>query len=215
MTLTKGNMRWYYIACLLVPVATICVVACVTTAPPFTVPATLTPASATQPPVTGLPTAGVSGAPTHSLVTKETTVTPGQGGIRGHGQAIHKSDVSTFPDSVMTDGEVLFIPEEHAADLAETPDFDPSKMNYMGHAYFQLDESQLAELDGAAAVIGADGRFPLDIPAGDYFVCLADIFVGHTAGPPYSVVGCQVIDLPSEASLTVSWGEGGVEATLD
>ena len=150
--------------------------------------------------------------PTPQQTARKETV---ENGIRGQGLAFYQSDVMTMPDSVYTFGEVLFIPEEHAEDLAETADFDPSKMNYMSHAFFQVDEFRLAQLAGAAAVIGAGGRFPLDIPAGHYFVCLADIFPGHTAGPPYSVVGCALIDLPNDASLTVSWGEGGVQASLD
>ena len=68
---------------------------------------------------------------------------------------------------------------------------------------------------GAVAVIGPGGRFPLDIPAGHYYVCLADTFSSHTAGPPYSVVGCAVIGLPHKASLTVSWGEAGALFTLN
>ncbi len=135
--------------------------------------------------------------------------------IGGQGIAIYLSDVSTFPDSVLTHGEVLFIPEEHAEDLAEAAGFDPSRMIHMTHTYFQVDESQLAKLAGTAAVIGAEGRFPIDIPAGRYFVCLADIFPLHTAGPPYTVVGCGVIDLSNDASLTVSWGEGGAQVTLE
>ena len=129
--------------------------------------------------------------------------------------AVSKSDVSDIPDSVLTVGVVLFVPQEHAADLAETGDFDLSDFDGMRHAFFQLDESRLAKLEGSTAVIGADGLFPIDIPDGHYFVCLADTFAGHTAGPPYSVVGCDVIDLANDASLTVSFGEAGVEATLD
>ena len=148
--------------------------------------------------------------------------------IGGQGIAIHLSDVSTIPDFVITQGEVLFIPEEHAEDLAEKAGFDPSKisymskwnyiqkMEYMSHALFQLDESQFAKLSGAAAVIGADGPFPLNIPAGPYFVCLADsLSIDHTGGPPYSVGGCGLIDLPNGASLTVTWGEGGLQAGLE
>ncbi|MDA1127749.1 MAG: hypothetical protein O2913_03490 [Chloroflexi bacterium] len=135
--------------------------------------------------------------------------------VTGQGLAVSKSDVSELPDSVLTFGEVLFVPQEHAVDLAEAADFDPPGIDGMRHAFFQLDQSQFAKLNGAAVVIGTDGRFPLDIPAGQYFVCLANSFVGHTSGPPYSVVGCSVIDLPKNTSLTVSFGEGGVEVTVD
>ena len=228
MTLAVSQMRRYFIACLLALTATISWGACGPSSTPF---ATSTPAtnyavmstatptlapiyaatSTATPKPLPMPTMAASPRPTRRQTKSKETV---KGGIRGQGLAISKSDVMTMPDSVLTAGEVLFIPEEHAEDLAETVDFDPSKMSYMGHALFQLNEFRLSKLAGAAAVIGADGRFPLDIPAGRYFVCLADIFSGHTAGPPYTVVGCAVIDLPNDASLTVSWGEGGVQAGL-
>ena len=167
------------------------------------------------PPVTGEPSTSVSSVPITGSATEGTAGTPGAGGVPGKGLAVTKSDVNGLSDSVLTAGEVLFIPEERAADMAGAASFDPSDIDSMRHAFFQLDGSRLAELAGAAAVIGADGRFPFDIPAGRYLVCLADSFVDHTAGPPYSVVGCDVIDLPGGASLTVSFGEGGVEAILD
>lgn len=169
-----------------------------------------------QPPATQEPTTGVNSVSTPDPTTEGPAVTPDAGGIGGQGLAISKSDVSGLADSALTAGEVLFIPEEHAAGLAETAGFDPSDTGGMRHATFQLDESQLAELAGTAAVIGADGRFPLQVAPARYLVCLADSFVDHTAGPPYSVVGCDLpVDIPEGASLTVTFGEGGVEASLD
>lgn len=168
-----------------------------------------------QPPATEQSTTSVGSVPTPGSPAEGATVTPGADGIPEPGLAVSKSDVSGLPDSMLTAGEVLFFPEERAADLAETAGFDPLDIDGMRHAFFQLSEPRLVELAGTAAVIGASGRFPLDIPAGQYVVCLADSFVDHTAGPPYSVVGCDLVDLPNDASLTVSFGEGGVEAALD
>ena len=101
---------------------------------------------------------------------------------------------------------------ERGEDLAEMTDFDQSKMNHLPFSRFQLDESQFAKLEVRAAVIGAEGRFPLDIPAGLYFVCLADAFprptTGATPGPPYMVAGCDAIGLAKDASLTMVFSEG-------
>ncbi len=195
--------KWYFIGGLLALALTICWVACSNSSTPLPT-ATMTPSPV--PTVPPMPRA----TPTQTE-PKETV----ERSIRGQGLVIHVSDVSTIPDFVITQGEVLFIPEEHAEYLVETANIDPSKMNYMSHAYFQLDESQFAKLAGAAAVIGADGRFPLDIPAGPYFVCVADsLSIDPTAGPPYSVGGCGLIDLPNGASLTVTLGEGGVRPIL-
>ena len=69
---------------------------------------------------------------------------------RSVGVAISKDD-SNLPDEVLTPGEVLFIPEEHAEDLAEAANLDPADINLLGRGWFQLDEFQLAELAGTAA----------------------------------------------------------------
>jgi hypothetical protein len=153
--------------------------------------------------------------PTEGQESEEAQVTPVESGISGQGLAISKSDVSDLESSLLTSGEVLFIPEEHAVNLAAVGGFDPSDVDSMRHAFFQIEDESFAQLAGIAATIGTDGRFTIGVPAGYYLVCLANIFVDHSPGPPYSVVGCDVIDLPNEASLTVSFGEGGAEAILD
>ncbi len=212
--------KWYFIGGLLALALTICWVACgasPTVAPTSTDGPSPTPTDTPTPlpllTMTPTPVATVPPLPT-STPTQTVPKEMVESVIRGQGMAINKDDTG-FPDWAMEKGEVLFIPEEHAEDLAEAAGFDPSRMIRMTHTLFQVDESQLAMLAGTAAVIGAEGRFPIDIPAGRYFVCLADIFPLHTAGPPYTVVGCGVIDLSNDASLTVSWGEGGVQPTLE
>ena len=195
---------------LLVPIIVIGLVGCGTSATPDTAP---TPSSTEPVPPSPLPTASVTPPPG---ITPQQTESKEKVeiGIRRQGLAVSKSDVSDIPDSELTAGEVVFVPEEQAVGLADTAGFDRSDIEGMRHALFRLDESRLADLDGAAAAIGADGRFVFDIPNGRYFVCLADSFADHTTGPPYMVVGCDVIDLVNDAPLTVSFGEAGVEATL-
>ncbi len=228
MTSLKRGTKWYFIGGLLALTLTVFWAACVpssTPAPTSIVGSSATPTDTKIPvPMPTMTPNPVTTAPPLPTATPTQTVPKEmvESVIRGQGIAIQVSDVSSFPDFVITQGEVLFIPEEHAEDLVEMAGFDPSKMNYMqkmeyiSHALFQLDEPQFAKLAGAAAVIGADGRFPIDIPAGPYFVCLADsLSIDHTAGPPYSVGGCALIDLPNDASLTVTWGEGGLQAGLE
>ena len=192
MTSIKKATKSYLIGRLLALTLMICLTACVSSTPA----PTSTPPLPTSPPTQTVPKGLVE------------SVIPGQG------MAISKDDTG-LPDEVLTPGEVLFIPEEHAEDLAEAVNLDPANIHLLGRGWFQLDEFQLAKLAGTASVIGADGRFPIEVPAGPYFVCIADIFYDHTAGPPYSVVGCLVVDLPNDASLTVSWGEAGFLVHLE
>lgn len=70
-------------------------------------------------------------------------------------------------------------------------------------------------MEGTATPLDGSGRFPVDVAAGRYLVCLADVFPDHSPGPAYSVVGCDHIDLPEVPRLLVSFGEGGVEAALE
>lgn len=172
-------------------------------------------ASGSQSPDTTELSTTVSSVPVTGSATEGTAVTPSEGGVPLRGRAVNKSDVSGLADSVLTSGDVLFVPEDRAADLAREVGLDLSDIDGTRHAFFELAGSRLADLTGVAAAIGADGSFSLDIPAARYLVCLADIFVDHTSGPPYTVVGCDVVDVATSASLTVSFGEGGVEATLE
>ena len=171
-------------------------------------------ASSSQSPDSTEKSASVTSVPTTGSGTEGPAVTSDVSDLLGRGLAVNKSDVSGLADSVLSSGEVLFVPEDRATDVAREVGFDLSNIDGMRHAFFELDESRLAELTGVVASIGTDGSFRFDIPAGRYLVCLANIFVDHISGPPHSVVVCDVIDVAIGASLTVSFGEGGVEATL-
>lgn len=147
--------------------------------------------------------------------TQEIELTPGGSSVNRQGLAISKSDVSGLQDSVLSAGDVIFIPWEYAIELGSIGGFDPSNIDSTRYAFFQLDATDLNRMVGMAATIGPDGYFAVDVQAGQYFVCLANIFVDHSPGPPYSVVGCDIIELPVDGSLTVSFGEGGSEAVID
>jgi hypothetical protein len=130
--------------------------------------------------------------------------------------AVSASDVSGLPGSPLMSGTVLFVALARAADVAAMASVEPGNASQLAHASFVVDRAGATALGATAVAIGADGRFPVAVPDGRYLVCLADIFADHTAGPPYSVVGCAEVTLPAApaAGLTVSFGEGGVEARL-
>jgi hypothetical protein len=111
-------------------------------------------------------------------------------------------------------GAVLFVPAAQEAALGQTGNFDPSDPSAMTRASFELTAERLQALGGSAATI-TDGRFPLNGTGGNYVVCLADSFADHTPGPPYSVVGCARVNVAEGASITVSFGEAGVQAKSD
>ncbi len=214
MASLKRGTKWYFIGGLLALELTISWFACVPSSAPAPTSTVVSSPTPTVTPTT-LPTTTMTPKPVTTTPPMPTS-TPAQtepkemikSSIGGQGIAIFKDDTG-LPDWVMEKGEVLFIPEEHAEDLAEAANLDPADINRAWRGWFQLDEFQLAELAGTAAVIGADGRFPIDVPAGPYFICIADIYIGHTAGPPYTILACDVIELPNDASLTVSWGKRG------
>ena len=104
--------------------------------------------SSSQPPGAREPSTSIESVPITGSAAEEPAVTPHAGGVPGRGQAVNKSDVSGLTDSVLSSGEVLFVPEDRATDLAGTAGFDPSDIDGMRHAFFELDESRLAELAG-------------------------------------------------------------------
>lgn len=132
------------------------------------------------------------------------------------GLVFSRSDVSGVPDSPLVSGTVLFVPQERAADVAAMAGMSLGDVSRLAHASFVMDQTNASTLGAIAVNIDVSGRFPVSVPAGRYVVCLADVFADHTAGPPYSVVGCAEVPLPaaSVAGLSVSFGEGGVEVRL-
>lgn len=134
----------------------------------------------------------------------------------GSGVALSRSDVGGVPNSALTSGTVLFVPSARATDVATMAGVEPGSAAELAHASFALDEAATSALGAIAVAIGGDGRFPVTVADGRYLVCLADIFVDHVAGSPYSVVGCAEVALPTDpaSGLSVSFGEGGVEALL-
>lgn len=153
-------------------------------------------------------------APTTSPARESTAVTTSTVPIEpGRGRAISVSDVSGIPDSLVTSGSVLFVEQARTGELAALSGVDLSDANASRHARFSVDADNLAALGAVAVPLDDKGRFPIDVGAGSYLVCLADTFPGDSPGPPYSVVGCDRAELASDAGLELSFGEGGVEAT--
>lgn len=154
-------------------------------------------------------------APGSSTPSPEATEPPARTGSSPEGVAISKSDVSGIEDSPMSRGTVLFIPDEREEQLGDTAGIDPSDPGQSRYTSFHLAEERLSELDGSASEIEVGGGFSVDVRSGDYFICLSDAFSGHSPGPPYSVVGCDLATIDGDDGVKVSHGEAGVEATPD
>ncbi|MFC7615055.1 hypothetical protein ACFQV2_17585 [Actinokineospora soli] len=134
------------------------------------------------------------------------TTTPEATAVTGSGRVISRSDVGGLPDSPVESGSVLVVPADKAAALVSL-----AGAGDLAHASFAVSDADARGLGAAVVPIGADGRFALPDAPGRYLVCLADTFPDHEPGPPYSVVGCAAAELPAPG-LTVSFGEGGVQA---
>lgn len=158
---------------------------------------------------------GEVSAPGASTPVPDATDTPAGRETERAGVAISRSDVSGIADTPISSGEVLFIPDEREADLSDTAGVEPSDPTESRYSSFEVAETRLVELDGAAAQLGDDGRFSVNVQAGGYFVCLSNAFPSHTLGPPYSVIGCDIAVIDGDGEVTVFHGEGGVEATPD
>jgi hypothetical protein len=153
--------------------------------------------------------------PTPVETTEGGTTVTSAPDARAEGQAVSVSDVSGLEGSALTAGSVVFVPEGQAGAVAAMAGTDSAEPGGLRHAGFSLDEASLAGLGATATALDGSGRFPVDVAAGRHLVCLADVFPDHSPGPPYSVVGCDHIDLPETPRLLVSFGEGGVEAALE
>lgn len=158
----------------------------------------------------GGPTTSVTPAASTQMPTPPSGA-PSSGALR-RGHVVAKSDVSGLPDTPATAGRVLIVPAERAAEVAADGGFDSGDLDGMRHATFDVSPESLAQLDGVAPQISDKGDFDVEVAAGRYLVCLADVFPDHGPGPPYSAIGCDLVELATGAGLTVSFGEAGVEA---
>lgn len=197
------NRRWYGPGCAVALLAVV-LAGCADSA--GTDPSSERAATSTTQPAAG------QASPTKEITP--TTEETGSPAPVGEGIAISVSDVEGQPDFPISSGEVLFFSGEQIEEIGEQFDFDPRNPNRSSFVFFQLDDAQLERYRGALTEI-EDGRFRLDVPAGEYLVCLANIYAGHSLGSPYAVAGCHLAALSGGASLTVTHGEGGVRASVE
>lgn len=164
---------------------------------------------------TSEPEPAAAEATTTTAVTAPKADTSGalvSGAAPGVGVAVSKSDVSGIDDSRLVAGTVLFVPAAGFEALSDIVALDPAGLPY---ANFTVGEEELGRLAAFAVPVSEAGEFRTPAEAGAYVVCLADVFPDHTRGAPYAVVGCATVELAANASLTVSFGEGGVEVSPD
>jgi hypothetical protein len=136
------------------------------------------------------------------------TFTPETGAASGlAGKVVAASDVSTIPDEPLPDQLVLLLPAEAAAAALGLPGgvLDPEQLRFT-HATIQQ-----APPGTATAVTDAEGRFNLELPPGEYVLCLADS-EAPPAGFPVTTRGCAVVAVaPGEVKeVIVSSGFGEI-----
>lgn len=131
------------------------------------------------------------------------------------GVALAVTDTNDVPSSAFTRGAVVLVPADAVTSLGRLGGFRPEDREAAVRASFALSASQIGPLGATVARIGESGRFRADVAAGDYVVCLADVFAGQVPAPAYSVVGCAPTQLAAGArTLTVGFGEAGVETRV-
>lgn len=123
------------------------------------------------------------------------------------GVVIGESDVGGIPDHRLSSGVVVVAPATALGDLSARAAPDD-----LARGRFSLARDDLEAIGAAVAPIDVEGRFSSQGVAADIVVCLADHFLDHEPGPPYSVTGCAG-PVSAAADLRVLFGRGGVAVT--
>lgn len=150
---------------------------------------------------------GCSTSETEAFMNNGSTSSPGLSG-----RVITKSDVATIPDLPL-EALVLTIPYESVASFLAA--LDAEVEGDPAHLGLVVPEALFEEYVAAHARSSADGAYALDVGAGRYWVCLADIGGGGPAAPsPTYVNGCVDITVPEgeRSAQDIYWGEAGVTA---
>jgi hypothetical protein len=120
------------------------------------------------------------------------------------GQAVAVSDVVGDPDSAITDGWVMAVPEEALEDLWEAPQREPPDPLDLPYWNPTLPATVAEETDAALVEVSSDGSFVLAIPAGSYLVCLLE------RDDPVVPFGCDHADLDPGTPFRLTAGEAGI-----
>ena len=128
-------------------------------------------------------------------------------------RVLSASDVSGMPDLPLARGSLLLIPWDRLGALEKavgTASLDGPAARY---ASFRIDAGELEVVGGSGIEIGPGGTVAIGEARGRYLACLANIRPDDEAGPPFHVVGCGALLLADGRPPTITFGEGGVEAS--
>jgi hypothetical protein len=128
----------------------------------------------------------------------------GASGEAIRGRAVAVSDVVGDPESAITEGWVLTVPESALERLWEASDREPPADLDLPYWNATLPAAAVEEIGASVVEVGADGSFVLEIPAGRYLVCLLE------RDDPIVPFGCDHADLDPATPFRLTAGEGGI-----
>jgi hypothetical protein len=120
------------------------------------------------------------------------------------GEVVAVSDVVGEPESSVTHGWVLAVPDARAQELWEASDRPPPPPDELPYWNASIPRSVVDELAATLVALDPDGAFAVDAPPGPYLLCLLERI------EPVIPFGCDEVTLTSGAHVRVTVGEGGV-----
>jgi hypothetical protein len=120
------------------------------------------------------------------------------------GEVVAVSDVVGEPESSVTHGWVLAVPDARAQELWEASDRPPPQPDELPYWNASIPRSVVDELAAALVALDRDGAFAVDAPPGPYLLCLLERI------EPVIPFGCDEVMLTSGDHVRVTVGEGGV-----
>jgi hypothetical protein len=120
------------------------------------------------------------------------------------GEVVAVSDVAGEPESSVTNGWVLAVPDARVQELWEASDRPPPQPDELPYWNASIPRSVIDELAAALVALDRDGAFAVDVPPGSYLLCLLERI------DPVVPFGCDEVMLTSGVHVRVTVGEGGV-----
>jgi hypothetical protein len=120
------------------------------------------------------------------------------------GEVVAVSDVVGEPESSVTHGWVLAVPEARVQELWEASDRPPPQSDELPYWSASIPRSVIDELAAALVALDRDGAFVVDAPPGPYLLCLLERI------DPVVPFGCDEVMLTSGDRVRITVGEGGV-----
>lgn len=129
------------------------------------------------------------------------------------GRAMTKSDVATEPDRPLRETLVLAIPSTDLDPLLAAIGMADDRAKELGRLGFRLSEDLFQSYVEASAATGQNGWYALEVPPGDYILCLANLGSSDAVKKlPANVYGCIEVSVSEGERVTqdLFWSMGGV-----